>query len=43
MAGNSRPSWAQKLDPVRAGAAHPDSGSIKPMAVAKTAVLLAHI
>jgi hypothetical protein len=28
---------------VRAGAAHPVSANIKPMAVAKTAVLLAHI
>jgi hypothetical protein len=43
MAGNSRPSCAQKLEPVRDGAAHPVSANIKPMAVAKTAVLLAHI
>ncbi|MEY3558898.1 MAG: hypothetical protein RL374_1604 [Actinomycetota bacterium] len=43
MAGNSRPSCAQKLEPVRAGEVHPESANIRPVAVAKTAVLLAHI
>lgn len=43
IAGNSRPSWAQKLEPVRDGAAHADSANMSPVAIAKTADLLAHI